>query len=155
MFLRGVGTLCVGLSGWACGMLAVQKKRKSWQQIHTFVRLLAYLQNSIQYRELPMEAVLNGALRYEEFSCFQLWNCHELKDVPLPMAFQKALRAELQADMEQVAFLPHEAACKTLQQMREICSDAEQEHQKRLEEAIRLYPKLGACAGILLALGWW
>lgn len=152
LILRLAGSLLVFGAFFGGGILCWQRCRARWLQTHRFVLLLERLLRAIRYRALPGEELLRAVAREADFSGLGLEGCRTLAELPLPASLDKTLAAEVQEGLRAVAGAPHAAACQLLEGLVEACRRAEAGQSAAAQEAGRLYPKLGACLGVLAVI---
>ena len=150
--LHVVGFCIVVLVGGGGGVLLFLREKKQWAQMYAFNRFLAYLESSIRYRAIPGEDLIRTAAAWPELSSLGLDSVSKLRDVAPPQAFGVALRREIVDCLCTIEAVPRESACETLLQVLRLCKAAEEERSHAMQEAGRLYPRLGLCAGLLAAL---
>ena len=92
---------------------------------------------------------------YPEFAEMGIRNCGSLAELPLPVALSPTLRQEMEQGLVQVGLEPRDTACATLQRLATLCEEAAVEQKAKAELARRLWPRLGVCCGILLAILLW
>ena len=126
--------------------------RDRWHSVHTFVRLLEYLQSSVRYRTMTGEQLLLRAASYPEFSRLGLDECTRFGDIPLPRALELSLRRELSVDLHALETAGRETACDIFSRMIALCRAREEELHSAAGQAAQLYPRLGGCLGALLAI---
>lgn len=150
--LHLLGGVLLLLTGCGGGLAVYWHQRESWQRLRTFTRLLWYLQNLLQYQNLPVEQLLAAAAQYPDFAPLGLTHCQSLAELPIPTCMEETLRSELTAQLADLGLAPRRSVCTTLQR---LCTQCEQETAKaeaKAGAARQLYPRLGACAGILVAI---
>lgn len=150
--LRLTAYLLLGLAGAGGGLALYLQKRQLWRQTHTFARLLDYLGQDIRYRALPGADLLKAAACHHEFATLGLEHCQALTELPLPPALQEICGVELQEGLESIASAPRESACATLARLAALCRTVEEEQRCAAANAKNLYPKLGACLGLMFAV---
>ena len=135
--LKIVGILLLAGCGAAAGFLLASRARESWRSVHAFGRLMEYLQSAIQYQALTGEQLLARAANYPEFARLGAGQGLRLGELMPPAALDEALR---------------DKACTLLTHMAALCHSQEADLRAAANTAARLYPRLGGCAGILVAL---
>ncbi|WP_294500662.1 hypothetical protein [uncultured Gemmiger sp.] len=150
--LKIVGILLLAGCGAAAGFLLASRARESWRSVHAFGRLMEYLQSAIQYQALTGEQLLARAANYPEFARLGAGQGLRLGELMPPAALDEALRQELSADLTTLESAPRDKACTLLTHMAALCHSQEADLRAAANTAARLYPRLGGCAGILVAL---
>lgn len=153
--LRAAGACLVLLAGYGGGRCVWLHHRAQWRQLHTFARLLLYLQGVLRYQPLTGADLLRRAGAYPEFAELGLKLCTELAGLPLPAALPAAQREELNDGLRQISLQPREEACATLGRMAALCEDVAQRAQREAEAARALWPRLGLCGGVLAVILLW
>lgn len=153
--LRFLGGILLVGAGAGSGFAVCRHRYAVWRQMYTLARLFDYLQGLLGYQALSGEELLRRAAIYPEFAQMGIEECDNLAELPLPDALSPALRQEIAQGLAQVALEPRAGACTTLQRLRTICESVAAKQQEQLELARRLWPRLGVCCGILLAILLW
>ena len=150
--LRLLGFFLMVGSGAGVGMTLYWQKRESWRQIRCFVNFLEYLLLAIRYQAVPGEELLYQASLRPEFAVLHLQACETFAQIPPPSGLTEGAKAELTRGLAQLAEIPHEAACRTLEQLLALCRGYETEASRIASQARVLYPKLGFCLGLMAAI---
>ncbi len=153
--IRVLGGLLLVAAGTGGGIAVYSRKYHQWRQLHTFARLLAYLRELLAYQPLNGGELLARAARYPAFARLGVGECGTLAALPLPGSLPPGTRQELQQGLEQLAFEPRSNACATLKRLETLCEDAAVSKREESQAARRLWPRLGACAGMLAAILLW
>lgn len=148
--LLGKGMLVV--AGMCAGMCFCLHKQQEWWQAHAFARLLSYMGHLLGYQRLTGVEMLRKAERYPDFQKLDVANCTELAMLPVPQVLPEALRQEVRQGLLCVGEEPRAEASATLNRLASLCEDAAEQNKKEAEEARRLWPRLGACVGVLMAI---
>lgn len=152
---RVTGAVLLILSGAGGGFAFCSHLTACWRQLHTFARLLSYLQGTLSYQALTGAELLQRAAYYPEFARLGLTTCRTLEELPLPGALSESLKQEIRSSLAQLALEPRANACATLQRLASLTEEEAQSSREIARSARRLYPRLGACAGILTAILLW
>ena len=152
--LRLAGLLLLCGVGAGIGVSAAGRRAVRWQQVHTFSRLLGYLAQTLQCMPLPAGELLARADAYPEFSALGLADCRALSALPLPAVLTGARRTELQSRLAAAEETDRANACRNLRQAAELCESWAAEQRPALQQAQRLWPRLGLCAGLLVGILW-
>lgn len=152
---RILGAFLLILAGAGGGLAFYSHEAACGQQLHTFARLLDYLRGTLSYQALTGAELLQRAAFYPEFAKLGLANCCTLEDLPLPRAVSDSLKMEILSGLAQLALEPRASACATLQRLADLTEEEAQRKQNQARQAHSLYPRLGACAGILTAILLW
>lgn len=152
---RVTGAVLLILAGAGGGFAFCSHQTACWRQLHTFGRLLSYLQGTLSYQALTGAELLQRAAYYPEFAQLGLTKCRALEELPLPGALSESLKQEIHSGLAQLALEPRTNACATLQRLAALTEEEAQNRKEIARSARRLYPRLGACAGILTAILLW
>lgn len=152
LVLHLTGALVLTAVGFGGGALMYLQKRTAWRQAHDFVRLLDYLLLAVRYRAIPCEDLLAMAAQNPAFTSLGLDGCRAFLEIPIPPPFVQALGRELQEGFADLENAPQSQACDTLTRMITLCRSTEQEKRNTATQARALYPKLGACLGLMAAI---
>ena len=153
--LRVLGGLLLVAAGGGGGAALYGRKHRQWRQLHTWARLLGYLRELLACQPLNGRELLARAARYPAFARLGVEGCATLAALPLPDAFPPELRQELRQGLEQLALEPRSSACATLQRLERLCEQAAARKWEETQAARRLWPRLGACVGMLAAILLW
>lgn len=153
--LRILGGILLVAAGTGCGAAIYGRKHRQWQQLHTFARLMAYLGELLSYQPLSGRELLGRAARYPAFARLGVAKCCELATLPLPECLPLAAQMEVRQGLEQIALEPRANACTTLRHLESLCEEAAATRWEEAQAARRLWPRLGACAGMLAAILLW
>lgn len=144
----GLLTAC----GAGCGFVLASMNQSKWRTAHAFIRLLEYTRDTIRYRGCPAEEVLSAAATYPEFARLGLSQCFRFAEVAVPSVFESAVRLELQTSLTALEACGRDSACQTLEGMICLCHPGEEALHADACTAMRLYPRLGGCIGLLTAI---
>ena len=150
--LRALGACLLVLACGGAGVLLALRQKRQWESVHVFNQLLDYLRTGILYRAQAGEELIEDAAAWPDFAALGLGGCQKLRDIPPPTGFGSALQREIADCLAGVEDAPREAGCAALAQLLTLCRAAEEEQRRALREAVRLYPKLGLCAGLMAAI---
>lgn len=148
--LVGMGMLMV--AGTGAGLCLCLHKRQEWWQAHTFARLLSYMGHLLGYQRLTGSEMLRRAARYPDFRKLGVEGCNDLAGLLAPECLPEALRQEVQQGLLHLGEEPRAEAGVTLERLASLCEEAAQRNKKEADEASRLWPRLGACVGVLAAI---
>lgn len=126
-----------------------------WWQLHTLARLFIYLDGLLTYQQLTGAELLRRAVQDSDFRRLGIENCKTLAEIPIPRGADEALRSELQQELSHMAGQPHVVVCAAFRRMAGLCEDAAEQKRRQAEAARRLWPRLGMCAGALVAILVW
>lgn len=152
--LRWVGAALLVLAGTGAGLAAAAGESEKRRRMYAFRSFLQWLLTEIQYCAAPADLLLelaaqNGAFAQQGAAGHRP---EKFADLPVPEAFSPALRGELRDILCQLSSAPRAVGCTALRRAAELCRAEEAEQREKERAAQRLYPRLGACAGILAAL---
>ena len=153
--IKITGTVLLVFACGGAGFSAYIYQLQRGKQLNTLARLFSYWEGLLSYQALAGEELLRRAGMYEEFSALELGRCGSLEELPLDGMKPLELQAEILSGLKQMAGEPRALACKTLHRMAALCETAA---EKRNREAVRvrsLMPRLGCCAGALIAILLW
>lgn len=153
--LRAAGACLVLLAGYGAGAGVPLHHRRSWRQLHTFARLLAYWQGILRYQPLTGAELLRRARQYPEFAALGLEGCAGLSALPMPGALTLAEQEEIRDGLCQMSLQPREEACATLERLASLCEEAAQRARQAADDSRVLWPRLGLCAGVLTVILLW
>lgn len=152
LWLRLLGAALLVLTGCGCGAAAYGRRRDAWRQLHTFAKLLWHLQTSLEYKALPAHRLLRTAALYPEFATLGLENCQSFAELPLPPAMSRAVKREIAAELAGLGMAPRHTVCTALRRLYEQSEKDAIQAEQQAAAALQLYPRLGACAGLLAAI---
>lgn len=152
---RVTGAVLLILAGAGGGFAFCSHLTACWRQLHTLAQLLSYLHGTLSYQALTGAELLQRAAYYPEFAQLGLTKCRTLEELPLPGALSESLKQEIRSGLAQLALEPRTNACATLQRLAALVEEESQSRREIARAAHRLYPRLGACAGILTAILLW
>ena len=155
LVLRLLGAVLLVAAGAGGGLAVYKRSYARWRQLHTFARLLSYLQGALSYQALTGDELLQRAAYYPEFAQLGLTKCRTLEELPFPGALSESLKQEIRSGLAQLALESRTNACATLQRLADLTEEEAQNRKEIARSARRLYPRLGACAGILTAILLW
>lgn len=155
LVLRLLGAVLLVTAGAGGGLAVYKRSYARWRQLHTFARMLGYLQGTLAYQPLRAEELLRRAAAYPEFARLGAAGCRTLAELPLPGALAPALCQEVRQGLEQLAWEPRAGACATLRRLTALCEDAAAQCRREAQAARSLWPRLGACAGVLAVILLW
>lgn len=152
LFLKFLGGGLLILCGGGIGWTSACRKREIARKISDFERFLQYVLESIQFRSLPGAVVLHMASQRTDFAAFCAGPVSTFSQVRPPDCLDQDLTRELRDGLRTLETAPHQNACDTLAHMNEMCRHAGQQAQDAADRALRLYPRMGACLGMLAAI---
>ena len=153
--LRLLGGVLLVAAGTGGGVAVYARKQRQWRQLHTFARLLDYLRELLAYQALNGRELLARAARYPAFARLGVTGGGTLAALPMPECLPAAVQLEIRQGLEQLALAPRASACATLRRLEALCEEAAAQKQEEARAARRLWPRLGACAGMLAAILLW
>ena len=150
--LRFLGAVLLAGACTGGGLALAGQKRATWQRVHSFCALLEHLYGGIRYQGLPGPQLLAGAAGDERFATFGLAGCSDLAAIPVPAALGPALAAQAKQTLDELCKAPLAQVCAALERLLEQCRERERELNNAVGDALRLYPRLGFCLGLVLVL---
>ena len=154
MTARLVGTLLLACAGAGLGVCGAMRWQKTEQQTRLFARLWTYLEELLTCRALTGPMLLRAAAENPAFAALALPQDGTLTALPLP-GLPKALAGELRTSLAALAGSDRAAACAELHRMAKLCRREADRQADRTARAMALWPRLGGCAGLLLAILLW
>lgn len=149
------GSILLVLACSGAGFSAYICRLRSGKRLNTLAHLFSYWEGLLSYQALAGEELIRRAERYEEFSELKLGRYSRLEELPLGDMKSRELQTEILSGLKQMAGEPRALACTTLHRMAVLCETAA---EQRRQEAVRvksLWPRLGGCAGALIAILLW
>ena len=154
MLLHAAGGILLLCAGTGFGFTAAARIRDGQRQLHSLSRLFGYLAELLNAQALAGPELLHRAARRPEFADFCPAGTAALADLQLPSCLPEALRCEALQTLRTAEESPRLTAYAALHRLaalcEEACSRAEQYRAARL-----LWPRLGACLGVLTAILLW
>jgi len=153
--LRLLGALLLTAAGMGGGWAGARRRQRECEQAARFGNLLAYLGQLLAYQALPGTVLLARALQFTGADGTALAHCTTLAELPVPACLPSPLQNELHSELAALETLPRTAASDALQRLAGLCRTQAGTMQAAADEAKRLWPRLGACAGLLAAIMLW
>lgn len=156
MTARLAGTLLLACAGAGLGLCGAVRRQAMEKRIRLLARLWTYLQELLASRALTGPMLLRAAAENPAFAALALpadGSC-TLVNLPLPV-LPRPLAGELCASLTLLGGIDRVAACAELRRMAELCRRAADRQADRAARAMALWPRLGGCAGLLLAILLW
>lgn len=152
LVFRMLGGILLVLAGGGGGFAVYAHQYAAWRTLHTLEALFRYLQGLLSYQALTGEEMLRRAALYPEFALLFGEKCTLLDELPLPNSVPAEIRMEIRSGLAQLAMEPRQNACRTLQRLAELSADTASQRKKEVQMARRMWPRLGACMGLLAAI---
>lgn len=152
IFLKFLGGGLLVLCGGGIGWTSAYRKREAARRIASFERFLQYILEAIRFRQLPGNVVLTMAARHEEFSCFCSRATTTFSQVTPPDFPEAELGSEVQEGLCALETASRQNVCDTLAHLSELCRCAGLQARESARHAQQLYPRMGACLGLLAAI---
>ena len=155
MTARLMGTLLLACAGAGLGICGAMRRQAVEKRIRLLSRLWTYLEELLTCRALTGPMLLRAAAENPAFAALELPadDC-TLTALPLPNLPQ-ALAGELRASLAALGHSDRAAACAELRRMADLCRREADRQADRAARAMALWPRLGGCAGLLLAILLW
>ena len=156
MTARLVGTLLLACAGAGLGICGAMRRQAVEKRIRLLSRLWTYLEELLTCRALTGPMLLRTAAENPAFAALELpvnADC-TLTVLPLPN-LPKALAGELRTSLAALGSSDRAAACAELRRMADLCRREADRQADRAARAMALWPRLGGCAGLLLAILLW
>lgn len=150
--LKFVGAFLLACCCGGIGWMAACRKKAIWQQIVAFERFLQYLLDAIRFRHLPGNMVLGMASQHEDFAPFCPGHTAAFSQIRPPAYLQHLFGSELRDGLHTMETAPRQTVCDTLEHLCELCRREEFRMQETAGAAQRLYPRVGVCLGVLIAI---
>lgn len=154
MTARLVGTLLLACTGAGLGVCGAMRRQAVEKRIRLLSRLWTYLEELLTCRALTGPMLLRAAAENPAFTALDFPADCTLSSLPLP-DLPKALAGELHASLAALSHSDRTAACAELRRMAELCRREADRQADRAARAMALWPRLGGCAGLLLAILLW
>lgn len=151
-FLKLLGGGLLVLCGWGIGLMTANRKRNIARSIADFERFLQYVSEAIRFRSLPGAAILTMAAQHPEYAGFCSGCATTFSQIQPPDCLAAACGAELQEGLRTLETATRQTACDTLAHLSELCRHAGRQAQETALHAQQLYPRMGACLGLLTAI---
>ena len=153
MTARLLGTLLLACAGAGLGACGAVRRQAVEKRIRLLSRLWTYLEELLTCRALTGPMLLHAVAENPAFAALALpadSDC-TLSALPLPN-LPKVLAGELHASLAALGHSDRAAACAELRRMADLCRREADRQADRAARAIALWPRLGGCAGLLLAI---
>lgn len=150
--VRLLGALLLVGACTGAGTAVWRARRRACASTHAFCALLEYLLAGIRYQACPCAELLRRAAQDARFAPLRLESCRTFAALPVPGALGDALQGEARETLAALGGVPRERACALLGRLIGQCRAREASLARRADEAGRLYPRLGFCAGVLAAV---
>lgn len=154
MTARLAGTLLLACAGAGLGVCGAMRRQAAEKRIRLFSRLWIYLEELLTCRALTGPMLLHAAAENPVFAALALPGDCTLADMPLT-DLPKPLAGELCASLAALGGGDRTAACAELHRMAELCRREADRQGDRAARAMVLWPRLGGCVGLLLAILLW
>ncbi|UYJ35342.1 MAG: hypothetical protein OGM67_03135 [Oscillospiraceae bacterium] len=148
----GMLLLCAGMG---CGFTAAAHIRDCQRQLHSLSRLFGYLAELLNAQALAGPELLHRAARCPEFADFCPAGAAALADLQLPSCLPEALRCEALQTLRTAEESPRLTACAALHRLAALCEGEACSRSEQYRAAQLLWPRLGACLGVLAAILLW
>lgn len=152
LFLKILGGILLVLCGSGIGWTAACRKREAARQVSEFERLLQYIEEAIRFRSLPGMMILAMAAQHPEFSSFCSVGTTTFSQIYPPDYLSAECGVELREGLHALETSSHQSACDILAHLQELCHHTGIVAQESSIHAQRLYPRMGACLGLLAAI---
>ena len=154
MTARFLGTLLLACAGAGLGYCAASRQLKRQKTLELLARLWNYWEGLLAARALTGPALLQCAAANPAFAPLALPETGRLAALPLP-PLPEDLTVELRESLCILGSADRAGARAELQRMAELCRCQARRQADRAARALVLWPRLGACAGLLLAVLLW
>lgn len=152
LFLKFLGGSLLVLCGGGIGWTSACRKKEEAHRIETFVRFLQYVQEAVRYRCLPGTVVLTMAAQHREFAEFCPDVLPAYSKIKPPACLEEHFGRELREGLQTLETTSRQSACEILDHLCEVCRYAGKQARDSAGQAQRLYPRVGACMGLLAAI---
>lgn len=152
LLLKLVGCCLLVFCGGGIGWLYACRKKSVFLQSEAFVRFLQYIRESIRFRTLPGAVVLAMAACQPDFAPFCNEESTTFSRIRPPEYLRAVLGDELEAGFAVLETSTRQTACDTLDHLTELCRRAAEQTRESAHQSIRLYPRLGVCLGLIIAI---
>lgn len=156
MTARLLGTLLLACAVAGLGACGAVRRQAVEKRIRLLSRLWTYLEELLTCRALTGPMLLHAAAENPAFAALALPTDSDctLSALPLPN-LPKALAGELHASLTALGHSDRAAACAELRRMADLSRREADRQADRAARAMALWPRLGGCAGLLLAILLW
>lgn len=152
LFLKFLGGGLLVLCGGGIGWTSACQKREAARRIAAFDRFLQYILEAVRFRRLPGAVVLAMAAQHGDFAPFCPETANAFSQIRPPDCLESELGNELREGLCTLESATQQNACGTLEHLSELCRRAGIQAQEAAGRAQRLYPRMGACLGLLAAI---
>ncbi len=152
--VRLMGTLLLACAGAGLGICGAMRRQAVEKRVRLLSRLWTYLEELLTCRALTGPMLLRAAAENPAFAALELPTDCTLTALPLPNLPQ-ALAGELRTSLAALGGSDRTAACAELRRMADLCRREADRQADRAARAMALWPRLGGCAGLLLAILLW
>lgn len=152
LFLKFLGGSLLVLCGGGIGWTSACRKRENACRIETFMRFLQYVQEAVRFRCLPSTVVLSMAAHRAEFAAFCPEKTVTFSQIRPPDCLDDLVGNEVREGLNTLESASRKNACDILEHLSGLCCHAGEQAQDTAMQALRLYPRMGACLGLLAAI---
>lgn len=152
LFLKFIGGSLLVLCGGGIGWTSACHKKEAARRIEAFVRFLQYVQEAVRFRCLPGMIVLEMAAKHKDFTEFCPGGTMTFSQIVFPDCLEENVGNELREGLNTLETASRQSACDVLDHMCDLCRGAGKQAQEAAQQAQRLYPRMGACLGLLAAI---
>ena len=150
VLLHAAGGILLLCTGTGFGFTAAARIRDCQRQLHSLSRLFGYLAELLNAQALAGPELLHRAARRLEFADFCPAGAAALADLQLPSCLCEALQTLRSAEES-----PRLTACAALHRLAALCEEEACSRAEQYRAARLLWPRLGACLGVLTAILLW
>lgn len=150
--LRFAGCACLLWSGWRAGFSISLRQRQRRRTLEQLILLTQQLAQEIALRKAPLTLLLRELQQENAYPLLALQNCVSLQTLTAPVCLYTPERA---CTEECFSGMGHSAASQECERLAHYAARLENfyaEAQQAEQKALQLYPRLGLCAGAMLAI---
>ena len=130
---RVTGAVLLILAGAGGGFSFCSHQTACWRQLHTFARLLSYLQGALSYQALTGDELLQRAAYYPEFAQLGLTKCRTLEELPFPGALSESLKQEIRSGLQETSAILGSTATTMQERDREYQATLQRQEEQRAQ----------------------
>lgn len=147
-----LGAILIAAAGFWCGNELVQRLRRQRLALEEAARLLQKILDDIQYRNLPVRDILHHLQNEDSYSFFDLSAIQKLQDLSPPNCLSGEVRTRLTQGLSQLGQQGLQCQCEQLVREIQYLQERAKELREKERASAAVFPKIGFCAGAMMAL---
>jgi len=155
VLLHAAGGMLLLCAGMGCGFTAAAPIPERQPPAPTPAPAGGYLAELLNAQALAGPELLHRAARCPDFADFCPAGAAALADMQLPSCLPGALRCEALQTLRSAEESPRLTACAALHRLAALCEEEACSRAEQYRAARLLWPRLGACLGVLTAILLW